>query len=94
VLFQRGVFSEVEMQQQISSTLQIFLAQFKGQVLIPFAVAVLAVGIAPQTARNQLVAGKFPIQTVVIGARRFIHVEDLANFVESLRQPKRGRAAA
>jgi hypothetical protein len=73
---------------QLSSTLQILLARFNGQVLIPFAQAAESVGIAEQTARNQLVSGKFPVPTLEIGSRRFIHVEDLANFVELLRQPK------
>lgn len=79
--------------QQISSTLQILLARFGGQILIPFAQAAESVGIAQQTARNQLVAGKFPVPTLEIGSRRFVHVEDLANFVESLRQPKPKRGA-
>lgn len=79
--------------QQISSTLQILLARFNGQILIPLVPAAESVGIPQQTARNKLTAGKFPIPTVEIGARRFIHIEDLANFVDSLRQPrpKRGR---
>lgn len=79
--------------QQISSTLQILLARFGGQVLIPFTQAAESVGIAQQTARNQLVSGKFPVPTLEIGTRRFIHIEDLANFVESLRQPKPRRGA-
>lgn len=73
--------------QQISSTLQILLARFGGQVLIPFTQAAESVGIAQQTARNQLVSGKFPVPTLEIGTRRFIHIQDLANFVESLRSP-------
>lgn len=81
--------------QEINSTIQILLARFNGQVLIPFAPASESVGISEQTARNRLSAGTYPIPTVVNGARRFIHVADLAAFVESLRsessKPKRGR---
>lgn len=69
--------------QTISTTLQILLARFNGQVLVPFARASESVGICEQTARNQLSAGKYPIQTVMIGARRFIHIAELANFVDS-----------
>lgn len=83
------------MQTQISSTLQILLARFDGQVLIPFASASKSVGISEQTARNRLVSGNFPIPTVLNGSRRFVHVADLADYVESLRsessKPKRGR---
>lgn len=81
----------------ISSTLQILLARFNGQVLIPFAPASESVGIPEQTARNLLSKKKFPIPTVPNsnGSRRFIHIEDLANYVDSLRlnsiKPGRGR---
>lgn len=75
------------MQNQISSTLQILMDKFDGQVLIPLAQASKSIGIPEQTARNRLVSGNFPIPTVLNGSRRFIHIQDLANFVESLRSP-------
>lgn len=80
--------------QQLNSTLEILLARFNGQVLIPFAPASKSVGIPEQTARNRLVSGNFPIPTVLNGSRRFIHIADLASYVDSLRginKPKRGR---
>lgn len=73
------------MQNKISNTIQILLVRFNGQVLIPFAPASEAVGIPEQTARNQLSSGKFPIRTVLNGSRRYIHISDLAGFVDSLR---------
>lgn len=85
------------MQNQISSTLQILLARFNGQVLVPFVAGSESVGIPEQTARNKLSDGTYPIRTVTNGARRFIHISDLAAFVESLRpesespKPKPGR---
>lgn len=83
------------MQTKISSTLQILLAQFNGQILIPIIKASYSIGIAEQAARNRLTRGKFPIPTVLNGSRRFVHIEDLAIYVESLRseslKPKRGR---
>lgn len=83
--------------QNLNTTIEILLARFDGQVLIPFAPASKSVGIPEQTARNRLVSGNFPIPTVLNGSRRFIHVADLAAYVESLRsgrsesKPKRGR---
>ncbi len=85
------------MQAQISSTLQILLVRFNGQILIPFATASASVGIPEQTARNLLCKKKFPIPTVpnTNGTRIFIHISDLAEYVDSLRvessNPKRGR---
>lgn len=76
-----------------NQTQQILLARFGGQVLIPFILAAVACGFAGQTARNLVCQGRFPIPTMMVGRRRFVHVEDLANFVESLRQPKPRRGA-
>lgn len=81
--------------QNISQTLQILLARFGGQVLIPFTDASESVGILRQTARNRLSNGTFPMPTCTSGGRRFIHIKDLANFVDSLQdkpaKTKRGR---
>jgi len=85
------------MQTQISSTLQILLARFNGQILIPFVAASESVGIPEQTARNKLSKGEFPIPTVLSGSRRQIHIQDLAAYVDNLREqsvvkkPKLGR---
>jgi Pyocin activator protein PrtN len=76
----------------LSATLQILLARFNGQVLIPFILAAESVGIAQQTARNQLVSGKFPIKTILVGSRRFIHILDLAEYVDSLREQPIGKS--
>lgn len=67
-------------------TLTILLARFNGQVLIPFSAGAECIGIATQTGRNQLSRGEFPIPTVLSGSRRYIHIEDLASYVESLRE--------
>ena len=69
-----------------NSTLTILLARFNSQVLVPFAAGAECVGIPVQTARNKLHKGEFPIPTVLTGNRRFIHIEDLANYVENLRE--------
>ncbi|OIO81532.1 MAG: hypothetical protein AUJ88_03460 [Gallionellaceae bacterium CG1_02_56_997] len=85
------------MQNQISSTIEILLARFHGQVLVPFVAGAECVGIPEQTARNKLSKGEFPIQTVLTGSRRQIHIQDLAAYVDNLREqsvikkPKLGR---
>lgn len=73
-----------ENKMQISTTIQILLARFNGQVLIPLVSASESIGISAQTARNRLSNGTFPIPTRLVESRRFIHISDLANFVDSL----------
>lgn len=86
-----------QMHNNISITIQILLARFNGQLLIPFTSAAQAAGFASQTARNLASRGKFPIPTALNeqGSRRFIHVQDLADYIDARRsialKPKRGR---
>ena len=77
-----------ENKMQISTTIQILMARFNGQVLIPLVPASESVGIPAQTARNRLSSGTYPMPTVMIESRRFIHISDLAEFVESRRAPQ------
>ncbi len=70
--------------QNISLTTQLLLARFNGQLLIPFTSASETVGISAQTARNRLSNGTFPMPTKLVESRRFIHISDLADFVDSL----------
>jgi len=74
--------------QQLNTTIEILLARFNGQVLIPFVAASEAAGIPQQTARNRLAKGDYPIPTILNGSRRFVHVADLSEYIESLRSPK------
>jgi hypothetical protein len=74
-----------------TQTLQLLSEQFRGKVLIPFIAASEAIGLAEQTARNRLSKKTFPIPTVVIGRRRFIHISILAAYVDSLATPKPSR---
>ena len=71
----------------LSSTIEILMARFHGKILVPFVAGAECVGIPEQTARNKLSKGIFPIPTVMSGSRRHILVQDLANYVESLRSP-------
>lgn len=85
------------MHNNVSITIQILLARFNGQLLIPFASGAEAAGFAEQTARNLASRGKFPIPTATNeqGSRRFIHIQDLADYIDARRsialKPKRGR---
>lgn len=72
--------------QNLNSTIEILLARFHGQVLVPFVAGAECVGIPEQTARNKLSKGEFPIPTVVSGSRRQIHIQDLAAYVDNLRE--------
>ena len=81
-----------------STTIQLLSARFRGQILIPFTDGAEVLGYAPQTARNKLHQGNFPVQTIMYGHRRVIHIEDLANYIDKHRDPagqfpkaKRGR---
>ncbi len=80
---------------KISLTLQILLTRFQGQLLIPFADAVIVAGFKEQTARNQVSNDCFPLKTEKRGARRFIHIADLAAYIDLHQtvssKPKRGR---
>lgn len=81
----------------ISVTIQILLARFDGQLLIPFVQGAEAAGFKEQTARNLASRKEFPIPTVLNeqGSRRFIHIQDLADYIDARRsialKPKRGR---
>ena len=72
--------------QNINSTIQILLARFNGQVLIPFTEAGKSIGIAGQSSRNMLFKHTFPVPTVLRGSRRYVHISDLAEYVDKLRE--------
>lgn len=75
-----------------STLVDVLLALFAGQILIPFNSAVDCIGYNRQTARNELVRGVFPLPTLLQGSRRFIAITDLAAYLEQLyanrEQPK------
>lgn len=69
---------------QIPTLIEILLARFNGQVLIPWADALSVIGYNRQTARNQLSRQTFPIRTLLQGSRRFIGISDLVAYIEGL----------
>ena len=58
-------------------------------LLIPYLEGARTIGIANQTAKNWLSAGRFPVATFLIGRRRMIRVSDLEAFVAGLGDPPR-----
>ena len=69
---------------QIPSLVEILLAKFHGQLLIPLLDALTVIGYNQQTARNELSKKTFPIRTVLQGGRRYICITDLAGYLERL----------
>ena len=56
------------------------------RVLIPFDEFVTnEMGISINTANNQVAKGSFPVKISREGGRRFIHVDDAADWIESIR---------
>lgn len=69
---------------QIPSLVEILLAKFDGQLLIPLLDALTVIGYNQQTARNELSKKSFPIRTVLQGGRRYICITDLAAYLARL----------
>lgn len=73
----------------LSPTLAYLESIFPGQALVPAVKAGAALGYAVSTTRNKLVAGEFPIKTILIGNKRVVRKTDLADYIDSLAD-KRG----
>lgn len=68
----------------ISPTLALLEIQFPGLALIPIIDAGRALSYAPQTTRNLVAAGKFPVPTHLVGGKRVVKKTDLAKYIDSL----------
>lgn len=56
-------------------------------VLIPVATfAEDVMGIRPQTAKNQIASGTFPVKVTKLGTRSMIHIDDAARYIDECRQ--------
>lgn len=60
-----------------------------GRSLLPLSVAAREIGINLRTAHNQIGKGKFPVPTILQARRRYVHVEDLAGYIDRLRRTAR-----
>jgi hypothetical protein len=54
--------------------------------LLPLAMAAREIGINLRTAHNQISKGVFPVPTILQARRRYVHVEDLAGYIDQLRR--------
>lgn len=54
--------------------------------LLPLSMAAREIGIKLRTAHNQISKGVFPLPTILRDRRRYVHVEDLAGYIDGLRK--------
>lgn len=78
--------------QNKKTALELLIEQ-KYQILITVEETARILGISPQTVRNQVANGKFPIKTRKYGCVRRIDIRDLASFLDGEGEipKKRGR---
>jgi len=62
------------------------LARRYSRSLLPLAMAAREIGINLRTAHNQISKGVFPVPTILQAKRRYVHVEDLAGYIDQLRR--------
>ncbi len=55
-------------------------------LLLPLAAAAQEIGINPRTAHNQISKGVFPLPTILRDRRRYVHITELASYLDRLRQ--------
>lgn len=67
----------------MSLNLNLLLSKYD-QILIPLPKAAKEIGLCGATARNAVSNGSFPIATIKQGRLRFVHVSDLAAYLDSL----------
>jgi hypothetical protein len=61
------------------------LSQRYSRSLLPLSTAAHEIGINLRTAHNQISKGIFPIATILRDRRRYVHVADLAGYIDRLR---------
>jgi len=57
-----------------------------GRSLLPLSMAAREISINRRTAHNQISKGIFPVPTILQARRRYVHVEDLAGYIDRLRR--------
>ncbi len=62
-----------------------------GGTLLPLSLVAQEIGIKLRTAHNQISKGAFPIPTILRDRRRYVLAEDLANYIDDLRETVRSR---
>jgi hypothetical protein len=76
-----------------NSTLDYLESLWPRQALVPALEAGKCLSYAPQTTRNKLAKGQFPIRTVLVGGKRLVKKTDLAQYIDDLgtERKRRGR---
>jgi hypothetical protein len=72
-------------QQQQSTSLALLREMFPDQINIEFQCAARALGVAHQTAYNQVSTGIFPVKTFKVGSKRVCNILDLAAVLDAQR---------
>ena len=85
-------FMEQQMSTKIFESSLATLSSRYGGTLLPLSLAAQEIGIQLRTAHNQISKGVFPIPTILRDRRRYVLAEDLANYIDNLRQTRRGAA--
>ena len=62
-------------------------------LLLPLAAAAQEIGINPRTAHNQISKGVFPIPTILRDRRRYVHINELASYLDGLCQQADGASS-
>ncbi|WP_124470982.1 hypothetical protein [Burkholderia ubonensis] len=74
-----------------NSTLDYLESLWPRQALVPALEAGKCLSYAPQTTRNKLAKGQFPISTVLVGGKRLVKKTDLAQYIDELGTEKKRR---
>jgi len=75
-----------------SRSLEVLQDIFPNRALISATDAGKAISLAPQTVKNQVSAGNFPIPTFSIGSKRICGLTDVADYIENIgKRPSRPR---
>ncbi|BAO29652.1 hypothetical protein [Sulfuritalea hydrogenivorans] len=78
------------MSTKIHESSLVTLSSRYGGTLLPLSLAAQEIGIKLRTAHNQISKGVFPIPTILRDRRRYVLAEDLANYIDNLRQTRTG----
>jgi hypothetical protein len=80
---------EPKMSTKIHESSLAALSSRYGGTLLPLSQAAQEIGIKLRTAHNQISKGVFPIPTILRDRRRYVLAEDLAGYIDNLRQTHR-----
>lgn len=74
-----------------TTTLEYLESLFPGLALVPVLKAGECLSYAPQTVKNKLAKGQFPVTTVLVGGKRLVKKTELARYIDELGTEKKRR---